>query len=107
MDLEQYIQIDKGWVGRQLQNHFNDIHGKVNVKLYTVKVSGTTIAPGAIVEELHNMLPNYVYGKKKINELGELKAGLKANHFFGKRDPKTDGKYGELLLFALVESVLG
>jgi len=63
--------------------------------------------PDGLVEELHDMVAKYVYGRKMRTQLGGEKAGLRANHFFGKTDPKTDGKFGELLLFALVESVLG
>jgi len=102
-----YIQIDRTWVDKQLKNHFSDISDKLTIRLYTVKVSGTTIIPNGLADELYFMLPDYVYSPDKIEELGKRKAYLTANKFFGRKDPQTDGKYGELLLFALVESVLG
>lgn len=101
------IQIDRTWHTRQLNQHFNEIEGLLNVTLYTVKVSGTIVSPESISNELHEMVPLYVYGKKKIDEMGALKAGQRSSWYFGRKDPTTDGKYGELLLFALVESVLG
>ena len=104
---DKLIQIDRSWVDQQLEHHFKEVDKKINIKLYTVKVSGTQILPDGLVETLHEMLPDYVYNTKEIASMGQRKAGLKANHFFGKKDPKADGKYGELLLFALVESVLG
>ena len=104
---ENLIEIDRTWITKQLNHLFQDIDVKVNINLYCVKPSGTKLSILALADELHYMLPDYVYGKKKRKEMGDRKAALTANHFFGKKDPKTDGKYGELLLFALVESVLG
>lgn len=101
------ITIDTSWTSKQLEHHFKEVNGKLNIKLYTVKVSGTQILPDALAETLHEMLPDYIYSKTKISEIGEKKAALTVNHFFGKRNPNAEGKYGELLLFALVESVLG
>ena len=107
IDWKQLIQIDSSWVSKQLQPQFNDVNGKLSIKLYSVKASGTSIEIDGLANELHLMLPHYVYSKKQIQEMSPMVAGLKANHFFGKKDPQSDGKYGELLLFALVESVLG
>ena len=104
---DKLIKIDRSWVDQQLEHHFKEVDKKINIKLYTVKVSGTQILPDGLVEKLHEMLPDYVYNTKEIATMGERKAALTANHFFGQKDPKADGKYGELLLFALVESVLG
>lgn len=104
---DKLIKIDRSWVSKQLEHHFEEVNGKLNVKLYTVKVSGTQILPDGIAAALHEMLPDYIYGQKQIGEIGERKAALTANHFFGKKNPETDGKFGELLLFALVEGVLG
>lgn len=105
-DWSQHIRIPRDWTTAQLINHFNEIDKKLAVRLYTVKVTGTTIRIDGLSDALHEMLPHYVYGEVDIAKMGEMLAGLKANRFFGKKDPVTDGKYGELLLFALVEDVL-
>jgi hypothetical protein len=106
-DWSALVEIDRHWHSRPLEEHFDEIHGLARVKIYTVKVSGTEMLPDSLVDELHTLLPDYVFSRTKRQELGDRKAGLRANHFFGKTDPASDGKFGELLLFALVESVLG
>lgn len=122
IDWEKKIKIDKEWVDRQLINHFIDKNKKVTIRAFTPKVSGTKFSCDALVEELHYLLTDYVHSEKsKKNKLKSLtilygedlaKDRLQnalyseAQAFFGKKDPSTDGKYGELLLFALCESIL-
>ncbi|OJW81754.1 MAG: hypothetical protein BGO69_14705 [Bacteroidetes bacterium 46-16] len=106
MDWSSLVEIDDSWYANQLVEHFKEINEKITVVVNTVKVSGTTMLPDSLVSVLHDMLPEYVFGKKKIEELGIKKAALTANRFFGERHTNSEGKFGELLLFALVESVL-
>lgn len=122
IDWEKKIKIDTEWVNRQLVNHFTDKSAKIVVRAYTPKVTGTKFSCDALIEELGYLLPDYVHSEKsKENKLKSLeilygtttakerhKTALyqEAQAFFGKKDPSTDGKYGELLLFALCESIL-
>lgn len=122
IDWEKKIKIDSEWTNRQLVNHFIDKSTKVVVRAYTPKVTGTKFCCNALIEELGYLLPDYVHSEKsKKNKLksltslyGEdlakerLQTALysEAQVFFGRKDPTTDGKYGELLLFALCESIL-
>ncbi|REC43521.1 MULTISPECIES: Hachiman antiphage defense system protein HamA [Chryseobacterium] len=122
IDWEKKIKIDPEWTNRLLINHFTDKSTKVVVRAYTPKVTGTKFCCNALIEELGYLLPNYALSEKsKKNKLksltilyGEdlakerLQTALysEAQAFFGKKDPTTDGKYGELLLFALCESIL-
>lgn len=122
IDWESKIQIDPEWINRQLINHFIDKSPKITIRGYTPKASGTTFCCNSLVEELGFMLVDYVhnqkskdrksktlkqaYGNKTGNRRLEEALYKDAQQFFGKKDPSTDGKYGELLLFALVESVL-
>lgn len=122
IDWEKKIKIDTEWANRQLVNHFVDKSTKVVVRAYTPKVTGTKFCCNALIEELGYLLPDYVHSEKsKKNKLksltslyGEdlakerLQTALysEAQVFFGRKDPTTDGKYGELLLFALCESIL-
>lgn len=122
IDWEKKIKIDTGWASRQLVNHFIDKSTKIVVRAYTPKVTGTKFCCNSLIEELGYLLPDYVHTEKsKKNKLksltilyGEelakqrLQTALysEAQAFFGKKDPATDGKYGELLLFALCESIL-
>ncbi len=116
------IKIDTEWTDRQLINHFTNKNTKIAVRAFTPKVSGTNFSCDALIEELGYFLPDYVHTEiSKKNKLKSLKTQYseetaekrldtalykEAQSFFGKKDPTTDGKYGELLLFALTESIL-
>ncbi|WP_448103960.1 Hachiman antiphage defense system protein HamA [Pedobacter panaciterrae] len=106
-DWIQHIKIDRNAVSRQLNEHCFEIQDKLALRLYTLKPSGTRILVNGLCETLHNALAYYVYGESDIQKEGEMWAGLNAKSFFGQKQPQTDGKYGELLLFVLVESLLG
>ena len=122
IDWEKKINIDVDWVNRILVNHFTEKSAKIVVRAYTPKVTGTKFCCNSLIEELGYLLPDYVHSEKsKKNQLksltilfGEELAKKRfenalyseAQTFFGKKDPTTDGKYGELLLFALCESIL-
>jgi len=122
IDWEKKIKIDTEWTNRQLVNHFIDKKPKIAVRAFTPKVSGTNFNCDALIEEIGYFLPDYVHTEtSKKNKLRSLKSQFgeataekrldtalykEAQSFFGKKDPTTDGKYGELLLFALTESIL-
>jgi len=122
IDWEKKIEIDTQWIERQLTNHFNEKNTKVAVRAFTPKVSGTNFSCDNLIEQLGFFLPEYVHtNTSKKNKLKSLTAKYgplqaekhlnlalyqEAQAFFGKKNPATDGKYGELLLFALTESIL-
>lgn len=122
IDWEKKINIDTEWANRLLVNHFTEKSAKIVVRAYTPKVTGTKFCCNALIEELGYLLPDYVHSdksKKSIFKSLSIRYGeelateriqnalySEAQSFFGKKDPTTDGKYGELLLFALCESVL-
>ncbi|WP_345947660.1 Hachiman antiphage defense system protein HamA [Mucilaginibacter sp. PAMB04274] len=105
-DWAQHIKIDRGQILDQLNQHFFSISDKLALRFYTLKPSGTRLMVNGICEVLHDALAYYVYGEAEIAKKGEMWAGLNAKSFFGQKQPQTDGKYGELLLFVLVESIL-
>lgn len=122
IEWEKKIQLDKEWVARQLKHHFHERDLKVAIRGYTPRVSGTNFTCDDMVAELGYMITDYVFSEDKKNSLKNdlaMKYGVDfaeknlerhfmqtAQRFFGKKDPQTDGKFGELLLFAIVESVL-
>lgn len=122
IEWEKKIQIDKEWVSRQLKHHFHERDLKVAIRGYTPRVSGTNFTCDDMVAELGYMITDYVLSEDKKASLKNdlvMKYGVDfaeknaerhlmqmAQRFFGKKDPETDGKFGELLLFAIVESVL-
>jgi hypothetical protein len=105
IDWKKLIQIDAGWISSQLNQQFSSSDLKINIRGYTIKFSGTTMSVEGFTDALQLMVKNYVYSPEKIKKLGD-KAIFNSIKFFGDKDPSTDGKYGELLLFALVEAVL-
>lgn len=103
---KELVQIDKKWVERQLSHHFSDLDKKVGIRLFTLRASGTTLSSSSLCIELSSMLVPYVSGKQDLVQKEAIAAHTYAVKFFGEKNTQTDGKYGELLLFALVESVL-
>lgn len=122
IDWEKKIQIDTGWVDRELICHFTDKQHKITVRGYTPKANGTSFSCDSLIQELGFMLVDYVHSEQAkqyiVKSLTTKYGGVtakkrldeslykEAQAFFGKKDPSTDGKYGELLLFALCESIL-
>lgn len=104
---EKYIQIDRNWVSDQLKSQYVLRNAKLCIRVYTIKFSGTLCSTDALIQVLTLMIKNYVYNPSTIKKLGADAAFLQALKYFGHTDPVKDGKYGELLLFALAESVLG
>jgi len=122
IDWENKIKIDTEWTNRLLVNHFTEKTPKLVLRAYTPKVTGTKFCSNALIEELGYFLIDYSLSEdSRKNKLVALNSKYKedlakkrlqqalydeAQAFFGKKDPSTDGKYGELLLFALCESIL-
>ncbi|MFV5694011.1 Hachiman antiphage defense system protein HamA [Flavobacterium sp. LB3P122] len=128
------ISIDKNWVDKELTHHYDEyINDKLKVRLYTISPSGTTIDSISLANALLDLLPDYFKTKSEINKQVQRKVDetiqegttacdidlreqaiklisnrnyRKAAKFFKKKtcDSKS-GKYGELLLFGLVESI--
>jgi hypothetical protein len=106
-DWPQHIKINRSQLLDQLNQHFFNVSEKLVLRFYTLKPSGTRLLVNGVCDALHNALAYYVYGEADLKKEGEMWAGLNAKSFFGQKQPQSDGKYGELLLFVLVESVLG
>jgi len=106
MEWEKLVQIDGSWVSEQLtdQHYAEDV--KLKVRGYSIKFSGNILDFNALSTFVAESIHKFVYSSEKIKELGEIKAHMQAQKYFGKKNPDTDGKYGELLLFLFVESVL-
>ncbi|MFK8268771.1 Hachiman antiphage defense system protein HamA [Capnocytophaga cynodegmi] len=119
---EEKIKIDTQWTNRLLANHFTEKSSKITVRAYTPLVAGTKFCCNALIQELGFLLIDYVhtdkskkdrlkgleatYGKNLAKKRLDTSLYQEASSFFGKKNPQTDGKYGELLLFALCESIL-
>lgn len=135
INFSKLITINKNWVDKELNHHYTEkINDKLNVRLFSIKASGTTINSISLANALLDILPYYFKSKSEIdktikrevsNTIDEYTTSSDLDHqleiskivhtrtyreakkFFKKKsfDSKS-GKYGELLLFGLVEAIL-
>ncbi|TYA13500.1 DUF1837 domain-containing protein [Paenibacillus faecis] len=107
MEWKKLVQIDKEWINKYLLNQHFAQDFKLKIRGYSIRFSGNLLDFNSLGLFTAESIEKYVYSSKQIEELGEKRAWIQAQKYFGKKDPNTDGKYGEVLLFLLVESVLG
>lgn len=101
------IRIDKSWHTSVLNHQFTNTNEKLTVCMHSVSSFGSQIRADALVTKLVELMPEFVLGEKRVNELrNPMTISFQSCQYFGNIDPEKDGKYGELLLFALVESLL-
>jgi hypothetical protein len=135
INFSDLISINKKWLDKEFNHHYTEnINDKLKVRLYTIKPSGTTIDSISLANALLDILPEYFKSKieiekeikreveKTINDYTtatdiehreqitktiHYKTYREAAKFFKTKslDSKS-GKYGELLLFGIVEALL-
>lgn len=84
------------------------ISDDVKVKFYSLKCENNELNIEGFINYLYCEVEKYVFDEKEIKELIEDGHNPleKALSYFGDIDPLTDGRYGELILYLFVESVL-
>lgn len=129
------ISINKRWLDKEFNHHYTEnINDKLKIRLYTIKPSGTVVDCISLANALLNILPDYFKSKieieREINKEIErtiddfttateiehkelitrdihFKTYREASKFFKtKSGDSKSGKYGELLLFGIVEALL-
>lgn len=135
IDFSGLITINKKWVEKEFNHHYTEkVNDKLNIRLYSIRPAGTTINSVSLANTLLDILPYYFKSKSEIDkqvqreiaktvndystgsDIDQAEEAAKivynrtyreAKSFFKKKsiDSKS-GKYGELLLFGLVEAVL-
>ncbi|MDU2065504.1 MAG: DUF1837 domain-containing protein [Sporomusaceae bacterium] len=103
---EEFVQINEEWLTKYLIMHGFYEHEKVKVRCYSIQFSGNLNDFAALAKYAALQIPEYVFGAKGIKKIGPKEAFMEAMKYFGQRVTKTEGKYGELMLFLFVESVL-
>lgn len=135
INFSDLISINKKWLDKEFNHHYTEnINDKLKVRLYTIKPSGTTVNCNSLANALLDILPDYFKSKIEIEkqikkeiektfddyttatEIEHKEIITKAIHFKTYREAskffKTksadskSGKYGELLLFGIVEALL-
>ncbi|UWY27980.1 DUF1837 domain-containing protein [Flavobacterium sp. TR2] len=84
------------------------ISDDIKVKFYSLKCENNELNIEGFINYLYCEVEKYVFDEKEIKELIEdgYSPLEKALSYFGDIDPLTDGRYGELILYLFVESVL-
>ncbi len=107
-DWEQHLTVSTQWVDK----FFHQIPGvgefKANVRTLSLKFSGTKQECLSLTDHLSNSIESYVFDQQQLALFKQegVPAYKRASSFFGNTNPVFDGKYGELMLYMLVEAVL-
>jgi hypothetical protein len=134
IDFSSLITINKKWVDKEFNHHYTEkVNDKLKVRLFSIKPSGTTINSISLANSLLDILPYYFKSKSEIDKQVQREVSKtindystasevdqkeevakivynrtyrEAKSFFKKKSSDSkSGKYGELLLFGLVESI--
>lgn len=102
------LRIDSKWIEDYLITHKTSWNGKLTTRAYSLRFMGTEENMQSLIEFMADRIIDFVLSKTEIEECE--KKGVNpwriAAKYFGDTDPTSEGKYGELLLFLFVESVL-
>lgn len=107
-DWEKHLTVNTQWV----DNFFHQVPGvgefKVNARALSLKFSGTKQECLPLADHLSNSIESYVFDQQQLAVFKEegVPAYKRASSFFGNTNPVFDGKYGELMLYMLVEAIL-
>jgi hypothetical protein len=108
IDWKKFITVDENWASKQLTEHTSASENKLVLRTHSIKYSGNKYGTKEFIDSLKDSITAYVLDQRVID--ATKKAGgdpLKdALSFFGEVNPSKDGKYGELILYLLTESIL-
>ncbi|OWJ98219.1 hypothetical protein B6S59_01180 [Pseudomonas sp. A46] len=105
---EDFVSTNIKWVDKFFHHLPGAQEFKVRTRVLSLKFSGTQQESLALSSYLANSIKNYIFDKAQIKKMQDDDEDpfRKASAFFGATDPVKDGKYGELMLYLLVEAVL-
>lgn len=103
------VRINKKWVDSLLVEHPEFSDANIKVRAYSINFDDKEENMNGLVLFMRKRIKEYVFTQKEIEtlELTDEDPWVEAAAFFGDREANSEGKYGELLLFLLVESVIG
>lgn len=107
-DWEKHLTVNTQWVDRFFHQLPEVGEFKVNVRALSLKFSGTKQECSPLADHLSNSIESYVFDQQQLAAFREegIPAYKRASSFFGNTNPVVDGKYGELMLYMLVEAIL-
>lgn len=101
------LTVKTTWVDRFFHRIPERADLKVRAHVLSLKFSGNRQESLAFAEYVSSRIENYVFDKKTLERYreDEINPYPKASSFFGNTNPVKDGKYGELILYLLVEAI--
>lgn len=107
-DWGKFIRIKSDWLSTYFSSDEFTSDKKLVSRCYGIKFSGTQHRYGELINHISSQIDKFVYSKeeKKAFEKEGKIPYREAMEYFGDVEPNSDGKYGELILFMLVESIL-
>ena len=101
------LTVKTNWVDRFFHRVPERTDLKVRAHVLSLKFSGNRQESLAFAEYVSSRIENYVFDKKALERYreDEINSYPKASSFFGNTNPVKDGKYGELILYLLVEAI--
>ncbi|WP_435525847.1 hypothetical protein [Chryseobacterium indoltheticum] len=82
IDFSKLITIDKSWIAQDLNHHYTEkINDKLNVRVYSIKPSGTTINSISLANSLLDILPYYFKSKLEIDRIIKREVSKTVNAF--------------------------
>ncbi len=105
----QLLRINPSWISDLLLKHpeyTDNIH--INVRAFTVSFDDKKENLDGLAEFMVQRIKEYVLTPSEIKELEkrDIDPWREAASYFGNRKSESEGKYGELLLFLLIEGIL-
>lgn len=102
------VRIDSGWIHKYLITYGNSLKEKVITRAFSIRFSGTEEHMQGLIEFMADRIKEFVLSEADVKECRAQGQDpwRRAAKYFGPIDPRKEGKYGELLLFLLVEAVL-
>ncbi|CAH5022067.1 MULTISPECIES: Hachiman antiphage defense system protein HamA [Serratia] len=108
IDWSELIVANHGWIEKHLHVHPINSEKKITARFYSVPYAGLHQEVLTLAGRIADSIEHYVFDEASLAEM--RKEGIipfrKAAEFFGDTNPIVDGKYGELILYALSEFVL-
>ncbi|CAI2139460.1 Domain of uncharacterised function (DUF1837) [Serratia quinivorans] len=108
IDWPKLIVSNHGWIEKHLHVHPINSEKKITARFFTVPYAGLNQEILTLAGKIADSIEHYVFDEASLEEM--RKDGItpfrKAAEFFGDTNPIVDGKYGELILYALSEFVL-
>ncbi len=107
IDWDKFISVEKDWSNKLLFQHTLKEDGSLVLRTFSISFSGENSIE-KLIEFIKTAIKKYVLTEKEIAfyEGQGVDPSDHALQYFSKINPSKDGKYGELILYMLVEDIL-